>query len=138
MNIKTVYKLLEVIELPENTSVHMLNGKDYKISKDGELVSHDGDKLPISKKNIDNCEFSIIEEQKNYNFRVYKNDKLVSSVIHYGLIKAEVQVLLRDLYYANGGLKYELEPIMNGYEFLRPIPYGNNVEVIAEEIVKSC
>jgi hypothetical protein len=136
MNTKTMYKLLEVIELPENTSVHMLNGKDYKINKDGELVSQDGYKLPISKKNIDTCEFTIIEEKRNYNFRVYKDGMLVDSIIHYGLIKVEVQVLLKDLYYANGGFEYKLEPIIGNYEFPRKIPYGNDVEVVAEEIVK--
>lgn len=95
---KTGYKLLEVIEMPKDTKVHMINGKDYKINEQGELVTEHGDKLPISKNNIDNCEFTIIEDLKNYNFRIYKDN----------------------------------------YMFPISTSYGNNIEVVAEEIVEIC
>lgn len=97
MNTKTIYKLLEVIEMPKNTNIHMINGKDYKINEKGELVPEHGEKLPISKKNIDNCEFTIIEDLKNYNFRVYKDNKLISS-FNKIIEESRARILAKDLY----------------------------------------
>jgi hypothetical protein len=91
------YKLLEIIEMPVDTNVHMINGKDYKINKNGELVSQNGDKLPISKNNIDNFEFTLIEEKRNYNFRVYKNDKLIRSFNQTNLTNQDVEKLICEL-----------------------------------------
>lgn len=130
MNTKTIYKLLEVIELPENTNIHMVNGKDYKINKDGELVSQYGDKLPISKNNIKNCEFTVIEQKKNYNFRVYKDDKLINCFNQNNLTNAEANEMVKELYYKNGGT-------INRYDsYITRFDYPNiNLNVIAEVIV---
>jgi len=125
---KTIYKLLEVIELPENTNIHMVNGKDYKINKEGEIVSQHGDKLPISKSNIKNCEFTIIEQKKNYNFRVYKDDKLIQSFNQSNLTKNEVGLILEELYYKNGGVIVRYESCMNPFHM-------NTVQVVSEVIV---
>jgi predicted nucleotidyltransferase component of viral defense system len=92
-----IYKLLEVIEMPTGTDLHMINGDDYKINKNGELVSKDGESLPISKRNIDNCEFTIIEDPKNYNFRIYKDNKLISS-FNKIIEESNARMLAKDLY----------------------------------------
>lgn len=92
-----VYKLLEVIEMPEDTRLHMINGEDYTINKNGELVCQDGNKLPISKKNIDTCEFTIIEELKNYNFRVYK-DNILIQCFNKVIEESRAGILVKDLY----------------------------------------
>ena len=128
MNTKTIYKLLDVIELPENTNIHMINGKDYKINKEGELVSQYGEKLPISKSNIKNCEFTIIEQKKNYNFRVYREDKLIQSFNQSNLTKNEVESILQELYYKNGGRIVRYESCMTPF-------YINTVQVVSEELI---
>lgn len=131
----TVYKLLEVIEMPADTKVHMINGLDYKINAQGELVPELGEKLPISKKNIDNCEFTIIEEIKNYNFRVYKDDKLILS-FNKIIEESRTKRIARDLYdeYQNDDeSSWIIPPYDNSMMFYMP---RHIVEVKVEEIIE--
>lgn len=130
MNTKTIYKLLEVIEMPIGTNIHMINGSDYKINKTGELVSQHGDKLPISKNNIKNCEFTIIERKKSYNFRVYKDNKLIQSFNQSNLTKDESQLMLEELYYKNGGTINRYDSYITRFDFP-----NINLNVIAEVII---
>lgn len=134
----TVYKLLEVIEMPADTKVHMINGLDYKINAQGELVPELGEKLPISKKNIDNCEFTIIEELKNYNFRIYK-DNILIQCFNKIIGESNAKILAKDLYDAYKD-KDEEKHFFHECAFKDPmmiyIP-RHIVEIKVEEIVES-
>jgi hypothetical protein len=133
-----VYKLLEVIEMPTDTELHMINGDDYKINKSGELVSKDGESLPISKRNIDNCEFTIIEDPKNYNFRVYKDNKLINS-FNKIIGESTAKILAKDLYDAYRD-KDEEKHFFHECAFKDPMMIympRHIVEIKVEEIVES-
>jgi hypothetical protein len=133
-----IYKLLEVIEMPTGTDLHMINGDDYKINKNGELVSKDGESLPISKRNIDNCEFTIIEDPKNYNFRVYKDNKLINS-FNKIIGESTAKILAKDLYDAYRD-KDEEKYFFHECAFKDPMMIympRHIVEIKVEEIVES-
>lgn len=132
MNKKRVYDLLEVIEMPIGTKLHMIDiedDNDYEINEDGELQDIIGYSLAISKKNIKECKFTIIEPKKNYNFRVYKDDKLINSFNKFDLTNEEVKELVEYLYYQNGGR-------INRYESYSMEMFSiPNINIVAEVIV---
>ncbi len=130
-----IYKLIEVIDMPAGTEIHMINGEDYKINEKGEVVSKYGNKLPISRNNIDTCEFTIIEELKNYNFRVYRDGILIQcfNKITY---ESEAGILGKKLYDTYRD-EFTNECCINCLDTILYVP-RHAIDIQVEEIIRSC